>query len=233
MTKVKLLKSLPAITIATIALNSHAHTETSILAVGPRVGLQGFGIEARTPITESIFARANANYFTYRHKLNDGNINYKGKLTLLTVPVMIDWHPIENSGFRISVGAAYNGNQLEIKGTTNQNVTLNGTTYTPAQIGHVKGKLKLGSRVAGVASLGYDGSFIDNGPFSFNLEAGIIYAGSPKLSVTAKDSILSTLPALQAKVEQDIKKDAEKSIKKIKKYLNVFPILSIGFKYAI
>ena len=58
-----------------------------------------------------MYGRFGVNYLHYNHSLNDGALNYKGKLTLLTVPLMLDYHPFDNSGFRVSAGIAYNGNK--------------------------------------------------------------------------------------------------------------------------
>lgn len=83
----------------------------------------------------------------------------------------------------------------------------------------------MGNAIAGVASLGYDSSFISNGPLSFNFELGAMYTGKTKLSVSSTgiggDEFL-----------KEYRSDADKAFKNIEKYLKVFPILKIGVKYA-
>jgi len=207
------------------ALCSTAYAENAFVAVGPRVSTQGIGLEARAPIADGFFGRINGNYFQYNRNFNSGKIDLKGKLTLLSVPVMLDWHPFEGSGFRLSAGVAYNGNKLKATGKSEKGATLQGVFYTADQIGSVTSELKIGSTIAGIASVGYDGSFINNSPLSFNCEAGVMYAGKPKLTVTS-NGIGGPI------VKDRIKKDASKGLKKMEKYLKFFPIVSVGVKYA-
>lgn len=221
----KVNKSL-AIALISSIMGANAYAETGTVAIGPRIGTQGIGAEVIVPVTDNIFARVNGNYFTYKRSLTKGEIDLKAKLTLMSAPLMIDWHPIDDSGFRVSVGVAYNGNELKATGAPSKNVTINGNIYTPGQIGTVNAKLKLGNKVAAIASIGYEGAFVDNGPFSFNCELGAMYTGKPKLTYSANGLGGKTML-------DDIRKDIDKSFDKVEKYMKIYPIISLGFKYAI
>jgi hypothetical protein len=216
------------IAMLTVLCSSVVYAEHAFVAIGPRIGTQGIGVEARGPIADGFFGRINGNYFNYSKKFRNGEIDLKGKLTLLSVPVMVDWHPFEESGFRLSVGVAYNGNKVKATGTAPQGATLGGVFYTKDQIGSVTAELSLGNRIAGIASVGYDSSFIANGSVSFNCEAGVIYAGKPKLNVTST-GLANNDPLLKER----IKADATKGLKDIDKYLKFFPVISIGVKFAL
>lgn len=194
-----------------------------MVAVGPKIGTQGFGIEARTPINENLFARLGVNYFKYKKNLSKSSINYKGNLTLLSVPLMVDYHPFDNSGFRLSAGIAYNGNKIDVKASPSAPVTVRGISYTPAQIGNISGKAKLGNALGGLLTLGYDSSFLGQNPLSFAFEAGIMYAGTPKASIKA-----TGVAGTQTQFISDIKRDVNSALK----YLKIFPVLSIGLKYS-
>lgn len=87
-------------------------------------------------------------------------------------------------------------------------------------------ELTLGNAIAGVASIGYDSSFVSNGPLSFHAELGAMYTGKPKLSV-------SSTGIGGAAFLNEYKKDADKAFKDVEKYLKIYPILKIGVKYAI
>jgi len=224
----KTLKKISTIVaMSTVLSTGVAYAETGSFAIGPKIGTQGIGIDARAPLTESFFGRVGINYFEYKRNFNKGEVDVKGKLTLLSVPIMIDWHPFQESGFRLSAGVAYNGNKLKATGTPDKAVTIKGTTFTPAQIGNVTTELTLGNAIAGVVSLGYDNSFVSNGPFSFNFEAGVMYAGNPKLS-TKFTGTANNNPAQKALVEADLKKGVDKA----KKFLRLYPVLSIGARYT-
>lgn len=213
---------------STIAITSTASAEIPKIAAGLNIGTPGFGAEARTQISDNLYGRLGFNYFKYADTKNSGSIHYDANARLLTVPIMLDFHPIDNSGFRLSAGAAYNGNEINLSAKPAKSVTLNGRTYTASEVGQIKSKLTLGNKIAPIISLGYDNSLIDDSPFSFNAEAGIMYAGNPKLSVSSNGNIDDARKAQKLK---DIEVNANRGLKSAKKYLKFFPILSVGVKY--
>lgn len=213
-----------AVILAASTIFSSANVAADTVAIGPKIGTQGIGVDARVPVYEGIFGRIGFNYFSYSKNFNDGKIEHKGKLKLFSAPLMLDWHPFQDSGFKLSAGVAYNGNKLDASATPTKSVTLEGRTFTPAQLGTVSAKLKLGSSVAGIASLGYDSSFISSSPWSFNFEAGIMYSGNPKIEVSSTGLATDAQPLLQ--------RDAEKSLDDIKKFMRYYPVLSLGFRYS-
>lgn len=221
----KNIKKFATIVAVSTMLSSSAYAADSMIAVGPKLGTQGIGVEARAAISDNIFGRVGINYASISSSnLESSEIKSKANLKLLTVPVMVDWHPFENNGFRLSAGIAYNDNA--IKGTAKQtkDTTLFGTKYTADQIGSVSTKVKLGNNIAGIATIGYDSSFLGSSAWSFNCEAGVMYTGSPKISV-------SSTGTGGAIVKEAIEKDINKNNKDIKK-LRLFPVLSLGFKYS-
>lgn len=217
-----------------------AYAANSIIAIGPKISTQGFGLEARAPITSNLYGRLGVNYFHYSYEHDETILNYKIKATLLTVPLMLDYHPIDHSGFRLSAGLAYNGNNMTATARTYNYVSrldnsvlktlvmINGTFYSSEELGSVNAKLKLGSRIAGILSLGYDSSLVNQGSWSFNAEAGVMFSGKPKVKVTTTGTAAS-----QTKLIADLNADANKALNSAKNYLNFFPILSIGFKFNL
>ena len=55
-----------ALAISTMLCSSTVYAENAFVAVGPRIGTQGIGAEARTPIADGFFGRINGNYFTFK-----------------------------------------------------------------------------------------------------------------------------------------------------------------------
>ncbi len=211
---------------ALLSTTAYAGNDDSMFALGAKVGTAGVGIEGRAAIADNLYGRFGVNYLHYNHSLDKGSLNYKGKLTLLTVPLMLDYHPFDNSGFRVSAGIAYNGNKVTATAKPNKTVTLYGADYAPEDLGTVKSKLTLGSKIAPIVSIGYDSSFISESSWSFNAEAGVMYSGKAKIKVSA-----TGLAANDQEVIGDLNRDANKSLNKVKKYLKFFPIVSVGIKY--
>lgn len=221
------LKRISAVAAMVAALSSSAFANEGMVAVGLKTGTQGFGVEARMPIIDNVFGRLGVNYFNLNRTLNDGDLGYKAKMTLMTVPLMVDYHPFDQSGFRLSAGIAYNGNKVSVKATPTRIVQINGVTFTPDQIGSVTGKLKLGNTIAPILSVGYDSSFVSDGSFSFAFEAGMMFSGKPKLNISGTGSDKD-----QKQFTDALQADGNKAIKKAKKSLEFFPVLSIGVKYT-
>lgn len=223
-------KLLKCCSIAAILASTSAFAEAPRIAAGVNVGLPGIGLEARTPVADNLYARLGVNYFNYKHSNNDGKIKYDLDLNLTTAPLMLDYHPFDNSGFRVSAGVAYNNNYLSLKSTPSAPVTLYGRTYSAAEIGHIKGKLKLGRNVAPILSIGYDSSLMYDSAWSFNAELGVMYAGKPKLDVSTSSKVISQ--ARQAQLKSDIEADSKKQFAKdAQKYLKYYPMISVGVKY--
>jgi len=112
------IKKTAAILAVSTILSGSAYAAEGIAAVGPKFGSQGLGLEGRAPITESLFGRVGVNYASASADKQIDAINglqQSVTLTLFTVPVMLDWHPFDDSGFRLSGGVAYNGNEIKAK----------------------------------------------------------------------------------------------------------------------
>lgn len=226
--KKKLLKNISLLAVsAFIGTTSYADNITkSKLAIGANLGTTGFSLEGRTPLNDSLYGRIATNYFYYKHSMKKGSLDYKGKLNLLTVPLLFDYHPFPESGFRISAGIAYNDNKVTATATPNKPVKIYNTTYQPAELGTVKAKLTMTNKIAPVVAIGYDSSFINNKAWSFNAEAGIMYQGKEKIKISA-----TGLAAQQQSTIDDLNRDVNAALKRVKKYLKFFPVISIGFKY--
>jgi hypothetical protein len=208
--------------------NTQAQELNNNFAIGPKIGTTGFGLEGRAMITQNLYGRLGVNYFGYSFKSkDDSQVDYNVKLNLLTVPLMLDYHPFDNSGFRLSLGIAYNNNNISSNAKPGNKITLRNTDYYPDQVGEIKGKLTFGNKIVPVASIGYDSSIISNDPLSFNAEFGLMYSGKVRTSLSA-----SGLLGSDKKMIDDLKNGLDENLNKIEKYLKIFPIISFGIKYS-
>lgn len=219
--------------VITTSYEEVGNARTSVFGLGAKIGTAGIGIEGRVALTEQIYGRLGGNYLSYALSgtESESKVGYKVKLQLLTVPLMIDYHPAADSGFRISAGVAYNGNKVTAKATPSKDVKLYGRTYSPKELGTITTELNLGNKVAPIISIGYDNSFLSGSPFSFNAEIGAMYAGTPKL----KTSFSGGTAKAEAQLREDVRRDADadKQLKNAKNYLKFFPVVSIGFKFNL
>lgn len=216
------------VSLATAMLAASCGSNANTIAIGPKIGTEGIGLEGRVAIQENFIARLGVNHLHYKHTYHDVDLRYKGKLHLLTVPLMLDFHPMPGSGFRISGGVAYNDNHLSATATPQptQAIRVNGRTYVGSQIGTVNTKLKLGNKFAGLASIGYDSSIVSLNPLGFSFELGLMFSGNPKLRVSGTGLVAGSQEL------KDAEADARRALDDIRKYLRYWPVLSIGVKYS-
>ncbi len=191
---------------------------------GLGVSTLGVGANVGYKINNSFKIRGVANYFKLNKSINDGDITLKAKLQLFTIGLLGDWHFLQN-GFRLTGGLVYNGNKLNVHATPSSSHNYNGRTYTPQQIGEVKGTVKF-RPIAPYLGLGFDSGHECNSGFSFNADLGVLFQGSARGKIK---SISGTL-ASNTQAVDDVKKDVVKAINK-KKLIKYYPVISLGVSY--
>ncbi len=102
---------------------------------GLKISTQGAGIEGRLPVAKHLFVRGGFGYGQYTSTYKSSQLNIKSKLTVLSAPIMLDWHPFDNSGFRLSAGITYNGNKAKGRYSSNKAAIIEGISYTADEIG--------------------------------------------------------------------------------------------------
>ena len=137
--------------------------------------------------------------------------------------MLIDWHPF-GGGFRLSLGAFYTDNYVSAK-AKDQTVTINDREYT---VSNLSGKISLKNNFAPYFGIGI-GNAINksNRRLHFSLDIGVMYSGSPDISLTATASD----PLLQAQLNQDIEEQKKKFKDEADNY-KFYPVITFGISYA-
>jgi hypothetical protein len=207
-------------TISALALTPVA---ASAQSVGVTVGTQGIGIEAGTDISPMFAIRANVNYFRISRGVDGDDVAYDGRLRLMSVGLLGDYFPFDN-GFHLTGGAYLNRNRVNISATPTGNVEIGGTTYTPAQIGRLDGRVAYRD-LAPYAGLGYT-SRRDTPGLAFTFDAGALFQGSSRVRLASTGGTLSNAAAFNADIEReraDIRDDVDS--------LKIYPAIKVGLAY--
>jgi hypothetical protein len=203
---------------------------TSGIAVTSTAGTLGAGLELSKAVTPQINARLGGSLFEYKMDDTYSGIDYNAKLKLRNVTAAGDFYPWKKSGFHVSLGVAYNGNQVSgsaesMSGTFN----INGVNYTANDVGNVKAKISYPSPVAPFVGIGWGNPVALKKRLSFYVKAGVLITGSPTAEFTASPN--PTLPqATQDQIIQDIEAE-ERQLQNALSDLPVYPVVSIGFSY--
>jgi hypothetical protein len=196
---------------------------SGIPAVTVTAGTLGVGPELSIRPAEKLGIRASMNWLSLSRSESVDDIDYDGKLGLLSVGATVDWYPFDG-GFRVSAGGRWNGNDLDLSARPANDVTIGGSTYTPAEIGRLKGTVEA-SPFAPVLTLGWGGDLARG--FSFGVEAGVMYQGAPEIkNLRARGGLLEDDPGLLGDLE-----DEEQRIEDKVDAYQVWPIVQAMLLY--
>lgn len=162
--------------LATMPLSGQAMAQ-GMVSAGVTGGTLGIGPELGYRMSETLGIRGNATFLSVSHGFDSDDIDYKGKVKLKSVGMMVDLYPF-GGGFRVSAGARINGNNGSVKASPADDVEINGKSYTPAQVGTISGKADT-KNFAPALTLGYGGGLSSG--FTFGIEAGALFQGRVRL----------------------------------------------------
>ncbi len=207
---------------------SSAFADTGNIAIGAKASTLGFGGEVTVGLTPSFNVRAGYNGYNYSGSTSQNQINYDYKLSLGSVPVMLDWYPFEHSGFRLSPGVIFNNNKLSATGTPTGggSYTLGVNTYTSTQIGSLTGSVDFDKTVP-YLGLGWGNAVGKNGGLSFVFDLGVMFQGTPKVALAASNPTIQNSPTFQTDINKEISDLKDKTDK-----FKYYPVLSIGLAYG-
>lgn len=261
----------PLITIPEIVEDEFVNL--GLYTLGLKVGTLGIGLDASIPLSKFTDAplakhfniRANINGFTYSRDLTDDIENFTsdfstfgdkvdGELNLLTVGLLLDYYPFEQAQFRISAGVYYNGNSIDVTGSS-------ASQTTPQEIA-----TDLTLQIEGTSETSGDLTFNDVSPYigmgwgnrgaeagwSWSLDIGAMYHGMPTVdaridSLTGKatltDNGVITIydMATNPNAKDDLNKEFTAAIDDVNteaendenaKYTKWYPVIAIGVTYS-
>jgi hypothetical protein len=118
-----------------------------------------------------------------------------------------------------------NNNKVDVTGQPKSgSITVNGVTYTAAQIGSLSGDVKPGHKVAPYLGIGYGNVWTKGVNFYFDL--GVMFQGAPKANLTANcGPALSVAQCAQA--QNDVDQEERRLEDKLKRF-KYYPVANIG-----
>jgi len=209
-------------TAAAFALAPAAQADDTI-AAGVHAGTLGYGISVEKPLNRFFGVRVQNGIASYSSSGSSSTFTYTGTLHYSNYAVLVDFHPL-GGAFRVTAGGVLSGNDhLAATGTPNGNgtYTINGDTYTAAQVGQLNGEVKFGG-AAPYLGIGSSG----RGPISFVSDVGIAFRSvNSTLAATGlavgTPTFDSDLAAAQAKLQHDVS------------FLKTYPVVDIGLRIKI
>ncbi len=193
--------------------------------IGPRLGTLGVGAEVGVGFTDFIKLRGVVQGldWTLEDKKVSG-INYDFDLDFFTAGLLLDIHPLGimpvGGSFRVTAGALYNANKLSLEARPTQSVSVGGTDYAASDVERLDADVKF-NNIAPYVGLGW-GTSPSLLPFAFTADLGVLYQGSPRVSLNSPKANTTSGLAESLEREQEEMKDDLSSWK-------WYPVAMVGF----
>lgn len=204
-----------AAALVMFAMPGAASAESVSLAA--KAGTTGLGLEAGFSLTESINLRLGYYSLDYGTDLEEEGIEYDGDLRLRNAALFADWHPFRGL-FRLSSGVVQSGN--EFVGSAEDELEVGDNTY--------EGSLEATVDWEGMApylGLGL-GNAMRGGRWSFSMDLGVMFTGSPRVRLDGAASD----PSLEEAFREDLARE-EAELRAELSDAKYYPVLSVGVAY--
>jgi hypothetical protein len=182
--------------------------------IGVRAGTTGVGADVAWDLLPTLSARVGYSALKWNYDVDTSSgIEYDGKLKLSNLNTMIDFHPL-GPVFRLTGGVIFNDNRYDVR--------------SKQFGGALSGTVEAGKSAAPYLGVGW-GTVAGTG-VNFYFDAGIMYMGSPKATLSASCGSLSPAQcaALQSQVAAEEAR-LQDELDKAKYYPVVNFGLTIGF----
>lgn len=215
--------SLRTFVLLVAALGIPAAAAAQGLGIAARVGTLGLGGEAAVALTERVVVRGGLGLTPFEPTATFDDID-----VTLTLPT---WYNVGvdlylNGALRFGGGMLFKADDPELTGTFNAPQDIGGTTFTPAEIGTLRGVIDSSDSVPYVL-LGF-GKHTAPGIGLF-LDLGVAFLGDPDVTLTSEGGTLSDDPSMQSALDQEAQ-DFEDDMRT---YLRFWPILSLGLRIGL
>jgi len=192
--------------------------------MGVIFGTTGFGIEVANPLSENWNFRFHGTGGDLDKSFIHSDIQYDADLKLTNIGALVDWHP-GGSLFRVTGGGFYTKNKFNVTASLVINGNAIGNNvYTSAEVGSLTGSIETGNEIAPYFGIGYGESAYSDDGLGVSINLGVMYTGSPKVSLTA-DGLLASDSTFMSDLDEE-----EKNISS-SNYFKVYPVISIGITY--
>jgi hypothetical protein len=211
-----------------VSQNSTTQTKESAgIGVSARVGTLGIGVDVAKSLTPQFNARLGFNFGNISANRTDSGINYDAQLNFSSIQLVGDYYPFASSSFRVTGGLVAQNNRFAVtsKPSGNGVYTIDGNQFSASSVGTLSGEYKYGNSIAPYLGIGIGKS--TNEGFGFNADLGVMFAGSPKVSLTASNPAFNNNPITRAQLDNQVRQ-TENDLKGF----NVYPVLSIGLSYG-
>jgi hypothetical protein len=192
-------------------------------SVSGEMGTTGGGGNLSWRFVDHLGLRIGMDYFPFDDSRKIQDVEYNSHIRLLAGVTSVDVYPWKNSSFRVSFGALLNGSELSGSPNPNENVTIDGNTFTPAEVGTLN--LKITPNIVD--------PYVAIGATFFNFDRAHHWSlgGEIGVAYTRWDVSLTHSSAPDLTLDQAIANEKRTIKDKLNKY-PVWPLIKVQVSYA-
>lgn len=197
------------------------------IGVTAKVGTLGVGIDASKSFTPQLNGRLGVNFGNIGLNRTDSGIDYDARLNLSSEQLFGDYYPSSNSTFRITGGIIAQNNRVAVtsRPSSNGSYTIAGNQYAASTVGTLNGEYAYGNSIAPYVGIGIGKSTSEG--LGFNADLGLMFTGSPKVSLNASNPTFNNNPVTRAQLDSQARQ-TENDLRGF----NIYPVLSVGVSYG-
>lgn len=197
------------------------------VSVVPKLGTLGVGLDLGFGWSEWFTTRLAVNGGSLSGEVEETDVTYDTDIDFRTAGLLLDFHPFSGV-FRLTAGAYYNGNELNMVGKpTGGSFEFNGTTYPASDVGSLNGRGTFDS-VAPYVGIGFSNA--GKKGWKFALDLGALYQNSPEISLDAVCGP-AVPPATCAALQSDVQAEEARLQAEVNDY-KWYPVFSVGIGYS-
>ena len=219
-------KILAIAALATCFVQANAFAQSvassqSEIEVNPRVGTLGIGVDLGLRYNNSLGFRISNNYLAGEVDDTVEGIDYNLDASLYNAGLILDYYPFQE-GLRVSVGAFYSANELDLKSSGNGSINIGSATYTQSEYGRLEGSVETPT-FAPYVGIGYNKKLGQS--WGLNVDAGALIYDSQDVTLKSVGGSLSNDPTLNANLQREIRQIEDASD------YYIYPVIMVGASY--
>ncbi|HRT05849.1 MAG TPA: hypothetical protein P5204_09125 [Kiritimatiellia bacterium] len=196
------------------------------LALGPKFGTTGLGLEMTFGVNPYLNLRSGFNYGSFTWSQEFGNVDYDADVTMTSVPLLLDVHPFGGQ-FRITGGLYVQpGTKADLDATPTEPTQIGSHTYNPDTIGTLTGKIEVGDVLTPYVGIGFGNTVGEDQLLTLTLDIGVIFQSYD----VSLDSDGAGMTAKLDTFREDLKKE-EALLQEDADNWKIFPVVAISLAW--
>ena len=207
------------------------------VGIGARVGINGVGVNLGVGVSKRINLRLSASRVdiddeeetvTVGDDGAEGDIDAELEFDFGSNAVLLDWH-VFNGGFRVTAGVFKQTGAVDLSGTLQSDIVVDGQPLATDDLGEISGEVKLSDSYQPYLGIGWGRIAGGKGGFSFTADIGVAML-DPEVEFDATVNTGGSNGLSQADLDQrlaEMEADAEDELDELK----LWPVLSVGINY--